>query len=91
MVKNIYLITNTKVVKTFTKLSKSASNYSLIKESLVECGIQGGSGTKTKTITKILATREVNIWKISMEILMFGPILGLIKISIHSKRSVIPN
>jgi len=28
------------------------------KESLVECGIQGGSGTKTKTTTKILATRE---------------------------------
>lgn len=28
------------------------------KESLVECGIQGGSGTKSKTTTKILATRE---------------------------------
>jgi len=28
------------------------------KESLVECGIQGGAGVKTKTTTKILATRE---------------------------------
>ena len=45
----------------------------------MECGIQGGSGTKSKTTTKILATREVNIWKCFLEILMkvliFGQIL----------------
>ena len=29
----------------------------------MEGGIQGGSGTKSKTTTKILATREVNVWK----------------------------